>query len=75
MKYPRYPEYKDSGIEWIGKIPEYWSIVKLKNLCAISSDYGLNVKSDDYKNKGVRLIRITDIGNDGNLIDKVSCQI
>jgi type I restriction enzyme S subunit len=26
----RYPEYKDSGIDWIGEIPINWSIKKLK---------------------------------------------
>ncbi len=25
----RYPEYKDSGVEWIGKIPSHWSIGKI----------------------------------------------
>lgn len=28
---------KDSGIEWIGKIPEHWSIICLKRLCRIST--------------------------------------
>ncbi|KXS37411.1 MAG: type I restriction-modification system S(specificity) subunit [Methanohalophilus sp. T328-1] len=27
-----YPEYKDSGIEWIGKIPEHWDILKVKTI-------------------------------------------
>ena len=32
-----YPEYKDSGIEWLGEIPKHWEILKqnvliLKNL-------------------------------------------
>ncbi len=26
-----YPAYKDSGIEWIGEIPEGWDVVKLKH--------------------------------------------
>ena len=30
-KYEKYPEYKDSGVEWIGKIPKGWGIDKLKN--------------------------------------------
>ena len=30
MKYPRYPAYKDSGVEWIGEIPVSWNIIKLK---------------------------------------------
>lgn len=28
---------KDSGIKWIGKIPEHWSIICLKRLCRIST--------------------------------------
>lgn len=28
----KYPAYKDSGIEWIGEIPEHWSIKSLKRL-------------------------------------------
>jgi len=30
--YKRYERYKDSGIEWIGEIPEHWKKVKLKYL-------------------------------------------
>lgn len=29
-KYKAYPEYKDSGVEWLGKIPDNWYITKLK---------------------------------------------
>jgi len=28
----KYPAYRDSGIKWIGKIPEHWDTVKLKRL-------------------------------------------
>ena len=27
----KYDNYKDSGIEWIGEIPEHWETIKLKN--------------------------------------------
>ncbi len=30
-------EYKDSGIEWIGKIPKEWEVVKLRNLGSFSA--------------------------------------
>ncbi len=30
MKLKSYPEYKDSGIKWIGEIPEGWEVRKLK---------------------------------------------
>jgi type I restriction enzyme S subunit len=31
-KYKEYPEYKDSGVEWLGKIPEYWNILTGKRI-------------------------------------------
>ena len=27
---PRYPRYKDSGIEWLGEIPEHWEVSKTR---------------------------------------------
>ena len=30
MSLPRYPKYKDSGVEWIGEVPEHWSVSSLK---------------------------------------------
>ena len=31
-RFRRYPEYKDSGVEWIGKIPQNWEVKKIKNI-------------------------------------------
>ncbi|WZL89793.1 restriction endonuclease subunit S [Salinimicrobium sp. 3283s] len=28
----KYPAYKDSGVEWLGEIPEHWKIVRMKFL-------------------------------------------
>ena len=36
----RYDKYKDSGIEWIGEIPEHWEIVDLKYLSDIRGRIG-----------------------------------
>ncbi|CCY01678.1 type I restriction modification DNA specificity domain protein [Prevotella sp. CAG:924] len=33
----RYDKYKDSGVEWIGEIPEHWEIRKLKNIFLLST--------------------------------------
>lgn len=30
MRLPRYAEYKDSGVEWIGAIPAHWGVDRLK---------------------------------------------
>jgi type I restriction enzyme S subunit len=30
MSFPRYPKYKDSGVEWLGQVPEHWEVLRLK---------------------------------------------
>ena len=30
MSFPRYPKYKDSGVEWLGDVPEHWDVLPLK---------------------------------------------
>lgn len=30
MKYKPYPAYKDSGVEWLGKVPEHWIVSPFK---------------------------------------------
>jgi len=32
MSFPRYPEYKDSGVEWLGEVPGHWVVIRLKNV-------------------------------------------
>ena len=41
MSLPRYPEYKDSGVAWLGEVPGHWEVKRLKNLATIQngSDY------------------------------------
>lgn len=31
-KYKAYPEYKDSGVEWLGKVPNHWEILSAKRM-------------------------------------------
>ena len=30
MSFPRYPSYKDSGVEWLGEVPKHWEIDRIK---------------------------------------------
>ena len=30
MSFPRYPSYKDSGVEWLGEVPEHWEVKRLR---------------------------------------------
>ena len=29
MSFPRYPAYKDSGVEWLGEVPEHWAVKRI----------------------------------------------
>jgi type I restriction enzyme S subunit len=29
MSFPRYPGYKDSGVEWLGKVPAHWEVKRI----------------------------------------------
>ena len=35
MSLPRYPEYKDSGVEWLGKVPSHWPVMNIKRLSMV----------------------------------------
>ena len=48
MSFPRYPKYKDSGVEWLGKVPEHWSVSRLK--CAAIGFYSGGTPESDNSN-------------------------
>ncbi len=37
MSFKPYPKYKDSGVEWLGEVPEGWEVKPLKHLAGIDS--------------------------------------
>ena len=54
-----YEKYKDSGVEWIGKVPEHWEIIKLKYQTSKITD-GTHV-TPTYVENGIPFLRVTDI--------------
>ena len=62
-------EMKDSGVEWIGKIPSHWVITKVKyvtNLVIDGSHF-----TPTYTESGIPFLRVTDIHNQIIDLDKV----
>ncbi|MFM7875336.1 MAG: restriction endonuclease subunit S [Microcystis panniformis] len=49
-KWQLYPTYKDSGVEWLGAIPEHWEVKKLKYISYLTM--GQSPSSDDYNHEG-----------------------
>ena len=60
-----YPAYKDSGVEWLGRIPSQWDSMRLSNLAAVVNGYPFD--SDFFtanKDSGIPLVRIRDLRSD-----------
>ena len=54
-----YPAYKDSGVEWLGEIPEHWQVRKLRfefNLCK-----GLTITKQNLMSEGILCVNYGEI--------------
>jgi len=70
MKYPAYPKYKKSGVEWLGDVPEHWGVKRLKFILQEPLQYGAN-EAAELDDPGLpRFVRITDVDESGNLRDE-----
>ncbi len=36
--FPKYDNYKNSGVEWLGEIPNHWDLIKVKNIVQLIID-------------------------------------
>ena len=55
----RYPEYKDSGVEWIREIPRHWEVNRLKHIAKVlPSNVDKHIYPDEIQ---VRLCNYTDV--------------
>lgn len=61
---------KDSGIKWLGDIPENWEVIRLKLLLKKPLQYGANESGEEITSNSLRYIRITDFTNDNVLSEK-----
>lgn len=60
--YKPYPAYKDSGVEWLGRVPEHWDVTRISNHYRLRN--GFPFDSSGFSPDGEeadRLIRIRDL--------------
>lgn len=66
--YQLYPAYKDSGVEWLGVVPEHWSVERISHRFQLRN--GFPFDSAQFAPEGEkynRLIRIRDLSPNNNL--------
>lgn len=62
--YKPYPVYKDSGVEWLGRIPEHWEITPLKYEAEFVN--GAAFKPEQWSEIGTPIIRIENLNGSLN---------
>lgn len=59
MSLPRYEDYKDSGVSWLGNVPAHWRVLRLKYACMVfPSNVDKHSRDDE---PSVRLCNYTDV--------------
>ena len=59
MSFPRYPEYKDSGVEWLGNVPRHWLVDRLK-ASIVSSKNGIWGDEPKWDENDIPCVRVAD---------------
>lgn len=59
MDFPAYESYKPSGVDWLGNIPEHWSLIKFRFL--FSFGRGLGISKANLINKGIPCLNYGEI--------------
>lgn len=68
-RYQPYPEYRDSGVEWLGEVPGHWGVRKLKFMANIQpSNVDKKVKEGEV---AVRLCNYTDVYYNDEVDDSI----
>ncbi len=50
MSFPPYQKYKDSGVEWLGEVPEHWNVCALKRIVRMQS--GESITGENIEQTG-----------------------
>ncbi len=64
----KYDSYKDSGITWIGDVPDHWVLNKVGNTTYVKGRIGWKgLRSEDFIDEGTYLITGTDFNSNGTI--------
>jgi type I restriction enzyme S subunit len=72
MSFPRYPAYKPSGVEWLGEVPEHWTIIQSRRIfrarreaaregdvmLTASQKYGMIPQAEFVEREGRRVVEV-----------------
>jgi type I restriction enzyme S subunit len=62
VPFPRYPKYKDSGVEWLGEVPAHWTLTKAKHTCTFTTGWTPSTGNSAAYNGENLWANISDLG-------------
>ena len=65
MSFPRYPNYKNSGVEWLGDVPTHWAVKRLRFVAELNPPKSEVARLD--RGTLVSFLPMEAIGDDGTL--------
>lgn len=65
-RYPAYPTYKPSGVEWLGDVPEHWEVKRLKNVVSLNPETLAENCDPDYL---ITYIDISNVNSSGQVLE------
>jgi len=69
MSFSRYPAYKDSGVEWLGEVPEHWAVKPIKTLATCNDEVLDESTPPDYK---IEYVEISGVDANQGITDATS---
>jgi len=63
-----YEKYKNSGVAWLGKIPEHWKIKTLKNIFLCVGGNGFKIELQKFSEGDYPFCKVSDLNGEGKEI-------
>ncbi len=61
-----YPKHKDSGVPWLGEVPEHWEVIPLKRVAWFKSGAGFPLEAQGNTGLELPFFKVSDMNLPGN---------
>ena len=72
MEFKSYPNYKDSGVEWLGKVPEHWRISSLKRYGYFKGGAGFPHAYQGNTEENIPFFKVNSLSKDKRFLSSFS---
>jgi type I restriction enzyme, S subunit len=62
VSFPSYPKYKDSGVEWLGEVPEHWLTIPIKRLGRLKGGTGFPHEEQGREGEELPFYKVSALG-------------